>query len=76
MSAVWQEWIVKSLLLHFRSLYLVEEGVQHADAEHLSCGERQAKHEHQVGALFPLLLWVKHTLLFWLPSKFFLLFCL
>lgn len=49
--------------MYFYSLYLVEEGVQHADAEHLSGGERQAEHEHQVGALLPLLLCVKHTLI-------------
>lgn len=51
----------QSSVSYFYSLYLVEEGVQHADAEHLSGSERQAEHEHQVGALLPLLLWVGHT---------------
>lgn len=49
-------------LCHLAILYfscwrdLVEESVQHADTEHLPCGEGQAEHEHQVGPLLPFLL--------------------
>lgn len=35
---------------------LIEEGVQHADAEHSACSEGQAEHEGQVGAFVSLFL--------------------